>query len=87
MAPKLPENSPRMGLSRLEDPLESRVFGSDRPGNRVYTMDRPPVEKFGETERVVCFNALNGNLFWKFEYPSEYGNLSYGRAESLPDYS
>ena len=48
-------------------------------------MDRPMVEKFGETERVG-FNALNGNLSWKL-YPSEYGNLSYGKAESLPDYS
>lgn len=41
-------------------------------------MDRPPVEEFGETERVICVNALNGKALWQFKYPSKYGNLSYG---------
>jgi outer membrane protein assembly factor BamB len=42
-------------------------------------MDRPSVEEFGEMERVVCLNALDGKVLWKFTYPSEYGNLSYGK--------
>ena len=80
LGPKVARKLPENGLERVwKTPLNPGYSGVTVRGNRVYTMDRPPVEKFGETERVVCFNALNGNLFWKFDYPSEYGNLSYGK--------
>ncbi len=73
---KLPEN----GLKRVwKTSLNPGYSGITVQGNRVYTMDRPSVEEFGEKERVVCLNALNGKALWFFEYPSEYGNLSYGK--------
>lgn len=73
---KLPEN----GLKRVwKSPLNPGYSGITVKENRVYTMDRPPVEKSGETERVLCFNALDGSVLWEFCYPADYGNLSYGK--------
>ena len=73
---KLPEN----GLRRVwKSPLNPGYTGITVKENRVYTMDRPPIEKSGEKERVLCFNSLDGSILWQFIYPAEYGNLSYGK--------
>jgi outer membrane protein assembly factor BamB len=78
--PEIAKELPDNGLERVwKSTLYPGFSGVTVKGNRVYTMDRPPVEEFGETERVVCLNALNGNVLWDFRYPSEYGNLSYGK--------
>ena len=78
--PKISQKLPENGLKRVwKSPLNPGYSGITVKENRVYTMDRPPVEKSGETERVLCFNALDGSLLWEFGYPSEYGNLSYGK--------
>ena len=78
--PEISKKFPEKGLKRIwKMPLNPGYSGITVQGNRVYTMDRPPVEEFGETERVICVNALNGKALWQFEYPSNYGNLSYGK--------
>ena len=78
--PKISQKLPENGLKRVwKSPLNSGYSGITVKENRVYTMDRPPIEKSGETERVLCFNALDGSILWEFGYPAEYGNLSYGK--------
>jgi len=78
--PEIAKELPDNGLERVwKSTLYPGFSGVTVKGNRVYTMDRPPVEEFGEMERVVCFNALDGIALWDFAYPSEYGNLSYGK--------
>ena len=78
--PKISQKLPENGLKRVwKSPLNPGYSGITVKENRVYTMDRPPIEKSGETERVLCFNALDGSLLWEFGYPAEYGNLSYGK--------
>ncbi len=44
-------------------------------GGRVYTMDRPEGE---DAERVLCFNAEDGELLWEHRYAADYGGLDYG---------
>ncbi len=78
--PKISRKLPENGLKRVwKSPLNPGYSGITVKENRVYTMDRPPVENSGETERVLCLKALDGSLLWEFGYPSEYGNLSYGK--------
>ena len=78
--PKISQKLPENGLKRVwKSPLNPGYSGITVKENRVYTMDRPPIEKSGETERVLCFNALDGSLLWEFGYPADYGNLSYGK--------
>ena len=80
LGPEVAKKLPSNGLKRVwKSPLNPGYSGITVLGNRVYTMDRPPVEKFGEMERVICLNALDGKVLWEFTYPSEYGNLSYGK--------
>ena len=80
LGPRIVRELPENGLERVwKTPLNPGFSGITVQGNRVYTMDRPPVEEFGETERVICVNALNGKALWQFKYPSKYGNLSYGK--------
>lgn len=80
LGPKILQEMPEDGLRRVwKAPLNPGYSGITVKGARVYTMDRPSIEEFGEKERVVCFNALNGKALWHFEYPSEYRNLSYGK--------
>lgn len=42
-------------------------------------MDRPPEEKFGEVERVLCFNAEKRKIQWEYSYQSKYEKLGYGK--------
>jgi outer membrane protein assembly factor BamB len=78
--PQILQEIPEDGLKRVwKASLNPGYSGITVEGARVYTMDRPSIEEFGDKERVVCFNALNGKALWQFEYPSEYGNLSYGK--------
>jgi outer membrane protein assembly factor BamB len=80
LGPEIAKELPENGLERVwKSTLYPGFSGVTVHGNRVYTMDRPSVEEFGEMERVVCLNALDGKVLWKFTYPSEYGNLSYGK--------
>ena len=78
--PKISRNLPENGLKRIwKSPLNPGYSGITVKENRVYTMDRPPVGKSAETERVLCFNTLDGSILWSFDYLAEYGNLSYGK--------
>ena len=80
LGPEISKKLPEKGLERVwRIPLNPGYSGVTVQGNRVYTMDRPPVEESGEKERVLCFNTLDGKILWKFEYLSEYGDLSYGK--------
>ena len=80
LGPEISKKLPEKGLERVwRTPLNPGYSGVAVQGNRVYTMDRPPVEESGEKERVLCLNTLDGKILWKFEYLSEYGNLSYGK--------
>lgn len=62
-------------------PLKWRVnLGSGYTGptvaaGRVYVMDRQTEGE--QTERVLCFNAENGQPIWNHSYPCEYRRLSY----------
>ena len=78
--PKVSERLPEKGLERVwKHDLNPGYSGVTCIRDRVYTMDRPPTDKFGQTERVLCVNALSGREMWSFSYPSEYGDLSYGK--------
>jgi outer membrane protein assembly factor BamB len=43
---------------------------------RVYLMDRQKAPL--EVERILCFDATDGRLVWKHEYPVRYGSMEYG---------
>lgn len=80
LGPEISKKLPENGLKRVwRAPLNPGYSGVTVKGNRVFTMDRPPVEKSGEKERVLCFNSSDGSVLWEFGYPAEYGDLSYGK--------
>ena len=54
LGPEISKKLPSNGLKRVwKSTLYPGFSGVTVQGNRVYTMDRPPVEEFGEMERVV----------------------------------
>ena len=55
LGPGISKKLPEKGLKRVwKSPLNPGYSGVTVQGNRVYTMDRPPVEESGEKERVLC---------------------------------
>ena len=78
-APMLADSWPDGGLQRVwKKPVSPGYAGVSVWDGRVFLMDRPDKAKHGETERVLCLDARNGNTLWKFSYPVEYKDLDYG---------
>ena len=46
---------------------------------RVYLMDKEIGEEGKAYERVVCLNAHNGDIIWKFLNPVNYKDMGTGR--------
>ncbi|WP_246146342.1 PQQ-binding-like beta-propeller repeat protein [Rubripirellula lacrimiformis] len=44
---------------------------------RVYVTDRGLDDSPEEIERVLCFDAENGDLVWQHTYPAVYGEIGY----------
>ena len=63
----------------LEYKNQSRVFRSYCLNGRVYLMDKETGEEGKVYERVVCLNAQNGDIIWKFLYPVNYKDMDTGR--------
>lgn len=55
-------------------PIAGGYSGPTVADGRVYVMDRPLSPS---RERVWCFDAKNGDVLWKHEYPCSYGKISY----------
>ena len=51
-------------------PIGSGYTGPTVANGRVYVMDR--LTEPEQTERILCFNATNGDVIWKREYPCKY---------------
>lgn len=80
LGPPIAKDLPPDGLARVwRASIYPGYSGVTVKNGAVFVMDRPPVESHGETERVVCLDALSGTEKWTFSYPSEYRNLDYGK--------
>lgn len=76
-APKLPTTFPEAGLPQVwRNELGGGYGGISVSDGRVCVMDRQ--EKPEEVERVVCFDAADGDLLWSRSYPVDYSGVSYG---------
>ncbi len=56
-------------------PIGPGYNGPTVADGRVYVMDRQQDPE--QTERVLCFNANNGESLWLHEYPCEYQRVGY----------
>ena len=73
---KLAESWPDEGLRRVwKQRISPGYSGVSVSGGRVFVMDRPDKEKYGEIERVLCLDAKDGRILWNFSYPAEYKGL------------
>jgi len=55
--------------------IASGYCGPTVAEGRVYVMDR--VARPESLERVLCFDEQTGQRVWSFEYPCDYGRVSY----------
>jgi len=74
--PKLPAAWPEEGLQRVW----RREIGGGYGGiavaqGHVYVMDRRREPE--DVERVLCFDATDGERVWSHRYPADYGDVSY----------
>jgi len=75
-ATKLPSAWPAGGLKRVwRREIGGGYGGLAVSGGRVYLMDRQP--KPHDVERILCFDAVSGELSWSHVYPANYKNVSY----------
>ena len=66
---KLPDDAlPR----RWTVPIGSGYSGPTVAAGRVYVTDRGPQDSATDIERVLCFNAENGDLHWQHSYDVSY---------------
>jgi len=73
----LRQSLPAGGLTaRWSVPLGSGYSGPTVAKGRVYVTDRGPKDADAEVERVLCFNAADGDLIWQHTYESLY-TISY----------
>jgi len=73
----LRESLPVGGLAaRWSVPIGSGYSGPTVARGRVYVTDRGPEDADAEVERVLCFNAADGDLIWQHTYQSVY-TISY----------
>jgi len=78
--PELNKELTGVGLERVwKKSLHPGYSGVTGSKGRIYTMDRPAVKEFGETERVLCLDADTGETLWEYTYKSVYGKLDYGK--------
>ena len=56
-------------------PIANGYSGPVVASGRVYVTDRPTEP--AETERVLCLDALTGNILWSKEYACAYSGLGY----------
>lgn len=74
---------------RWRTPLGAGYSGVAVSAGKVYTMDRPKPTNRMETpdgqERVLCLDAITGQISWQCQYPAHYGKLDYGNGpRSMP---
>ena len=78
--PNINKNFQDGGLQRI---WKTKVYpgysGVTTRNGFIYLMDRPPKEKFGEVERVLCFDIKKRRIHWEFSYQSKYEDLGYGK--------
>ncbi|MBP90353.1 MAG: hypothetical protein CMJ64_27215 [Planctomycetaceae bacterium] len=75
-APKLPAVWPEGGLSRVwRRELGGGYGGVAVSEGRVYVMDRQRESE--DVERILCFEAINGEPLWSHAYPIDYSGVSY----------
>lgn len=66
--------SPEGGVERVwQQPVGGGYSGVTVADGRVYTMDRQ-----GDNERVLCFDAATGDPQWSHAYPASYDGMEYG---------
>lgn len=56
-------------------PVASGYSGPSVSGHKVYLTDR--ISQPEEIERVLCFDANNGNEIWSYSYDCEYTGVGY----------
>jgi outer membrane protein assembly factor BamB len=85
-APKLPQRWPADGLKPVwKQPVGGGYSAIIVADGRVYTMDREKLPKSAKDEadapdgyeRILCYEAANGQPLWTHKYPTRYGNLDY----------
>ena len=75
-AANLPETWPANGLQRVwQREVGGGYGGVAVTGGRVYLMDRQRTPQ--DSERVLCFDALNGQQLWTHSYDVDYQNVAY----------
>ncbi len=62
--------------ARWSAPVGPGYSGPTVAEGRVYVTDRGPEDAESEVERVLCFNAENGDLIWQHQYDCPY-TISY----------
>tara|TARA_B100001248_G_scaffold165805_1_gene125431 strand:+ start:4421 stop:5680 length:1260 start_codon:yes stop_codon:yes gene_type:complete len=78
--PKITKDLSDGGLERIwKTPVYPGYSGVTTRNGLIYLMDRPPKEKFGEVERVLCFDAQKRRIQWEYSYQSKYEKLGYGK--------
>lgn len=76
-APPLTAKWPEQGLPvRWQKPIGGGYAGIIAADGRIWTMDRQAEP--AEVERVLCYNADDGELVWEHRYQVAYGKLDYG---------
>jgi outer membrane protein assembly factor BamB len=55
--------------------IGSGYCGPTIANGRVYVTDR--ITKYGESERVHCFDESTGDSIWSYEYSCPYGRIGY----------
>ncbi|MGE5193797.1 MAG: SUMF1/EgtB/PvdO family nonheme iron enzyme [Deltaproteobacteria bacterium] len=75
-APKLPSTWPAEGLTRVwRQEIGGGYGGIAVSGGRVYVMDRQQAPE--DVERILCFDAVSGELQWSHACAVDYRNVSY----------
>ena len=78
--PNITKDLPDGGLKRIwKAKVHPGYSGVTTRNGLIYLMDRPPKEKFGEVERVLCFDAQMKRIKWEYSYQSKYEKLGYGK--------
>jgi formylglycine-generating enzyme required for sulfatase activity/outer membrane protein assembly factor BamB len=75
-APKLPSKWPDGGLQRIwRQEIGGGYGGIAVSDGRAYVMDRQQMPE--DVERILCFDAVSGELLWSQSYPVSYKHVNY----------
>ncbi|MEC8421017.1 MAG: PQQ-binding-like beta-propeller repeat protein [Verrucomicrobiota bacterium] len=78
--PKLKKDLSVDGLKmRWKKQVSPGYSGVTVANGLAYLMDKPPITKGREVERVICIDVENGELVWEFSYSVTYEKLDYGK--------